>query len=655
MKQILFFTVAMFAVSACSNKQSSQRETQSLNGEWKFATDSASLDAGRKVQVPHTWNMEEDLQEYYGTGWYARNFDVPKSWKNKQIELIFDAVYHDAWIYVNGQLAGEHIGSGYNRFAIDITRLAKPGNNSLVVKANNEFSRNNIPFISSFDWNNDGGIVRDVNLLATNKEGAVKKVKVSGAPNLTTGNSGTVHISIDMYAGYPGYETVLEGEIKEWKTGKSVWKGKLEKNNSLPVSGIKFWHFDQPNLYTLTVNTYSETDSDNGVCMSKKLTDSYTTRFGFRSIEMTPTHFVLNGEPVRLMGVEWMPGSSMVNGMAETKEELFRNLTLMKEANCVYSRFHWQQDQAIYDWCDENGILYQEEVPAWGGETIFNDTIIALGKMHLREMIEYHYNHPCIIAWGIGNELRSNAKDVLDGLAEWRRYAKELDSTRLITYVSNHVEWEKEYDKAPDEAAYTLSDGIMFNEYLSTWYGRSVADVPAALDRIKANYPGKALIIAEWGICEPPHLGGDPRRVAEMQQQIKIYGSKPFIAGAIYFSINDYRTFIGPEFGIESKRVHGVYDVRMNKKPSYEILKKISSPIEAEVKTAGDKKQITLKANTGVPSYTLYDYKVVYGSQEQTIAELKPGESVTLTFYPDAVASPFIVYRPTGFEVMKVE
>ena len=642
--QSLVIALALVCLLGGCNKTNFFRESGCLNGEWRFSTDSASLNNGRTVDVPHTWNMEQDLQEYYGEGWYSRDFDVPAEWSGKRVEIIFDAVYHDAWVYVNGQPAGQHIGSGYNRFSVDVTGLVNIGAaNQLVVKVSNAFSRENIPFLSSFDWNNDGGIIRDVTLQATNKT-AVRKVKVSGLPNLNTGNSGTAYINVELYDEAP--DATFEGEIKEWKTGKSVWKGKLAKSNAVPVQGIDFWHFDLPALYTLTVNVY-----ENGTH-----SDSYTTRFGFRSIEMSDTHFILNGEPVRLMGVEWMPGSSMVNGMAETKEELIANLKLMKEANCVYSRFHWQQDEAIFDYCDENGILYQEEVPIWGGESLFTDTITNLGKTHLKEMIEDHYNHPSIIAWGIGNELRSSDKDVLDALASWRDYAGELDPSRLIFYVSNRINTHKKDNPGmADDAGYTLSDGIMFNEYYSTWYGQSVAAVPAALDRIHADYPNKSLIVSEWGICEPPHLGGDPRRVQEMQEQIVIYGEKPYVSGAIYFCLNDYRTHIGPEYGIESKRVHGTVDVRMNKKPSYDILKKISAPVEVEgVQTTDGKKLLTLKGKTGVPSYILRNYKVTYGSQEQTIGELKPGQSLTLEFNADDAVQNFTVYRPTGFEVLTV-
>lgn len=645
-KLIVILGIFLFVFCACDNTQNSLREKLCLNGSWLFSLDSASISDGRNVQVPHTWNLENDLQEYYGVGWYYKTFEVPNSWRDKRIELLFGAVFHDAWIYVNGLFAGEHIGSGYNGFSIDVSRFVNFGEvNQLVVKVNNAFSRNNIPFSSSFDWNNDGGIIRDVALQATN-ETAIKRVKVNGIPFLQTGNSGIAQIAIDLYEGADD-GVHFEGEIKDWKTGECIWTGSLKRNDRISLNNIRFWHFDSPNLYTLTVRVFR----------GNRLSDCFSTRFGFRSIEMSPSHFILNGEPVRLMGVEWMPGSSIKNGMAESKEELFHNLSLMKNANCVYSRFHWQQDEAVYDWCDENGILYQEEVPCWGPATEFTDSVIRLGKMHLKEMIEAKYNHPCIIGWGIGNELRSADNDVLAGLKEWNSYARSLDSSRLILYVSNRInQHKKDHPGMPDDAGYTLSDAILFNEYYSTWYGQSVAAVPEALDRIHNDHRDKALVISEWGICEPAHKGGDVRRVKEMQEQIAIYGSKPYVAGAIYFSINDYRTHIGEEFGIQSKRVHGTYDVTMNLKPSYAVLKSISSPLQlVKIEHRNNKISLLLQGKTGIPSYTLRNYAVKYGTQQQIIEELKPNESIGLTFTAEEGVDSCMIYRPTGFEVMAIK
>lgn len=122
--QTLFFCCAFIS---CTNIE--HRETISLNGQWKFCVDSANQGVPgnwnenglpakltRTVSVPHAWNAEKGLEKYWGKCWYERDFKVSRKQLSKNIRLQFDAVYHDAIIYVNGQKAGEHIGSGYNRF-----------------------------------------------------------------------------------------------------------------------------------------------------------------------------------------------------------------------------------------------------------------------------------------------------------------------------------------------------------------------------------------------------------------------------------------------------------------------------------------------------------------------------------------------------------
>ena len=122
--------------------------------------------------------------------------------------------------------------------------------------------------------------------------------------------------------------------------------------------------------------------------------------------------------------------------MAETTADFDANLNLMKNANCIFTRFHWQQDEYIFDWCDRHGILVQEEIPYWGIWTILNDTLLPLGLQHLDEMTDAHFNHPSIISWGIGNELLAHEPYIKDWIETALRSCKKLDPSRLSTYVS---------------------------------------------------------------------------------------------------------------------------------------------------------------------------------------------------------------------------
>ncbi|MFN8255953.1 MAG: glycoside hydrolase family 2 TIM barrel-domain containing protein [Bacteroidales bacterium] len=658
MNRKLFLVLAIVGL-LFSCKPDEYRNTFTLSGNWNFCIDSLNQgisenwaenglpkEKTRQVKVPHTWNVEKGLEKYWGKAWYERNFEVPEIDSSKTYRLQFDAVYHDAIVFVNGKKAGEHIGSGYTKFYIDITSFIKKGENRLTVMADNYASRNSVPFLKSYDWSNDGGITRDVSMLITNK-GAIKNILVVGTPD---GQKGTANIIISFLKPdlISGKNVKLKAAISEenQETSKTIFdeelKGKFENGNfisELSFDKINPWHFDAPNLYKITVN----------LSVEGKVVDEMSACFGFRSIKVENNRYVLNGEPVRLMGLEWMPGSSLEHGMAETKQDLENNLKLMKGVNCIFTRFHWQQDDYVFDWCDRNGILVHEEIPYWGWTTMLNDTMLNLGKTHMDEMIEDHFNHPSIIAWGIGNELNSHDTSNITALKKLYNYAKSLDDSRLVDYVTNNL--FNNY-QIPDAASYF--DIMMFNEYFSTWYGKSVDVVGNYLDTIHQNYPDKAITISEWGICEPVHKGGDTRRAKEMVQQLQIYSSKDYVAGAIYFCLNDYRTHMGEDFTYSyPQRVHGVVDINLKPKPSYDTLKIISSPVIVKsMKTDNKELVLELTGKKGIPEYVVKNYFLVSGTDKVLIDELKPGESKTFRIKP--TGNEISILRPTGFEVLKV-
>ena len=664
MKHVMFrgSLIVLFAV-LCSCSPIQNRKIISLDGEWNFCIDSTL--SGEKenwpanglpvalcqiVSVPHTWNTEKGLEKYWGKAWYERKLDISAMDLRKTSRLQFDAVNHDADIYVNGKLAGKHIGSGYNRFYITISEFLKKGENTLTLCVDNSPSRSNIPFLKSFDWAHDGGIYRSVNLIMTDPL-AIKDIHVNSVPD---GNKGSAHIKINfidpVIADPPKIKILAIITEENQKTQNIIYDGELAGTyengsflTSLSFDTIHPWHFDEPNLYKLSVKLLG-----NGT-----VKDEYSVTFGFRSIKVENNRYILNGEPVRLMGVEWMPGSSLENGMAENKEDLEKNLKLMKNVNCIFTRFHWQQDEFVFDWCDRNGILVQEEIPYWGGVTMLNDTLFDTGILHLNEMISNHFNHPSIISWGIGNELAGHDSINISYLKKLYNHARNQDSSRLVTYVSNSLHHTLSGKENLTTDATSCFDMMMFNEYYSTWYGQNIGVVSGELDRIANEYKGKPLTIAEWGICEPAHKGGDERRAIEMAQQIDIYGSKPFIAGAIYFCLNDYRTHMGEDFTYSyPQRVHGVCDIRLTSKPSYTVLKNLSSPLKvSSVVVSNGNANITLTGNTGLPCYSVRNYTLISGNQKITLDEIKPGEIKTISIRADA--GEFSIIRPTGFEVIR--
>lgn len=127
----------------------------------------------------------------------------------------------------------------------------------------------------------------------------------------------------------------------------SIKPGGLEKltlETILPKA--RLWHFDHPHLYHLDFFISAEAN-----------VHAFTTLFGVRKREILDGAFHLNGERVRLMGMERMAGSNPEFGMAEPQEWITHDDADMKDLNCVFTRVHWPQDKRVLDYCDRHGIL----------------------------------------------------------------------------------------------------------------------------------------------------------------------------------------------------------------------------------------------------------------------------------------------------------
>ncbi len=621
------------------------RETILLK-HWKFNLgDTAEcLETGREVTVPHTWNIEENTEETWGTGWYEHTFKVPDSWKDKRVRVLFKAVYHDAAVFINGKEAGKHENSGYTPFTVELTEALQYGEeNKLTVKVNNEFTDTMLPCNRSFDWANDGGMIRDVELLISGKH-LIKSQRVIAEPVIITKevrqDMGYAVFGMDMAVdGADSDELLLDWELYEGCDGqtKKLCAGseKCEKDcGKIPsriFEDIQYWHFDNPKLYTLKL------------CLrdGEVAEDSVETVFGFRNFHIKGSSFFMNGEKVRICGTEWMPGSDPAYGMAETKEQLEKMLVRLKESNCIFTRFHWQQDDMVYDWCDRHGMLVQEEVPFWGTDPeTAGEQQWKIFKEQIEEMVEVHYNHPSIIAWGVGNELNAQSQDTIQYIKNAVAYTHSLDPTRMANYVSNSIFKDAGLDGATD------GDAMMVNDYIGTWSGE--LDQFKELESILNANPDKPMVPSEFGLCEPRWEGGDKRRAKIFLEKMEAYRSFPGIAGTIYFCLNDYRTQMGEDgWGKLKKRIHGSTDLWGEPKPSYWEVQRECAPFTVE----WENNNLTIACRKDLPCYELKGY---YGEiinhegdvqRSIKIPDLKPGEAWNTTAES---GSKIAIYRPNG-------
>ncbi|MDE6412946.1 MAG: hypothetical protein K2K42_03500, partial [Eubacterium sp.] len=243
-------------------------------------------------------------------------------------------------------------------------------------------------------------------------------------------------------------------------------------------------------------------------------------------------------------------------------------LKQLKNAGCVFTRFHWQQDDSLFDWCDENGLLVQEEIPYWGYPKQATALQLDIAKQQADEMVYFHANHPSIICWGVGNELGAETELTIEYVDNMVAYFKSLDSRRLVNYVSNSISRNENVDK--DDAA-LHGDIAMWNDYLGLWEPSD--DIENHMIRTCKKAKGMPLLVSEFGLCEPHFKGGDKERARILKERLEMYARIDNICGYMWFSLNDYRTHCG-EAGEDKmrQRVHGSTDLYGNEKPSYRLL-----------------------------------------------------------------------------------
>lgn len=655
-----------------SGSVSAQRDTIAINNNWQFVIDKKAdglknnwfekaLPGRRLVNLPHTWNIEDDNQHHYGWGWYQHKLHIPANWKNKNVVLQFGAINHTSHIYINGKKVGENIGDGFSKFFVNLNGKVSYGKENIItVAVNNDYGKNKVPFGSSFDWPNDGGLIRKVSLIVSEKPAAAY-LHVQPTLNVVS-NEGHLSIKVDfdgkVYNDLKFAINITE-ENQSTKNNvlstnmKPVWQhGKAMVDLNLPK--VNPWHFDHPNLYRIDVTVYN----------GKKAVDKISANVGFRELIMKNGQTFINGERIKLMGVEWTAGSNPDFGFAETDEEIIRYCKLMKDVNAIFTRQHFQQDDLFYDFCDRNGIIVQQEIPMWGPETPANDTIRSIAMKQLDRMVKNMFNYTSIFSWGVGNELRARDADMKPIIADLIKKSRELDATRMTAYVSNTLTQGFYNDPkfVPDAA--NDGDYLMMNEYGGSWWQIPTGEIHSYLDSVHMSYPDKPFFISEFGLCEPNFKGGDERRIEDMIYHMAVYESKPYVEGAIYFDLTDYRTHYPgtTEKGKFRRRIHGVYDMYGKPKPSMKVLRELSSPVEVQNVGRGKKGKLNVLifGSIGLPQHTVKGYKLYVSDNSDNflltkayeLPAITPGERINVEvddlYDGKAVIT---VVRPTGFIV----
>lgn len=457
-----------------------------LDGLWDFVLDQEEVGEEEqyfvdfptadlfRITVPGVWESETWLERYQGVAWYARNF-VPEF---AGLALItFGAVAYNARVWLNGEFLGSHEGD-FTAFQF-LCRLQE-GPNRLVVRVDNRHSDDSLPK-AVVDWYPYGGITRSVVVeeisgpyieyvhLLTSLEGEVKaRAHVVNPTDKAVSVPFTLHL--------------MDGSEEERTVRLRAGERKVETITG-HIPNPNLWSPEEPFLYSAMIRLGN---------------DVYVQRFGFRQISTDGHRLLLNGKQIWLRGVnrhedhpDW--------GFALPEKIMQRDVDIILSLYCNAVRgSHYPNHPFFLDLCDEQGLLFFAEVPGWqysAHQLSHSPTKDKLGQM-LTEMITQQFNHPSIIIWSLHNECETDVYrepdlDVRGAMEELFALVRSLDSSRLVTYASNHFWHDKHFD---------LADVVCLNEYIG-WYVDDIegAEFPEYLERMAEMVPDKPILITEFG------------------------------------------------------------------------------------------------------------------------------------------------------------
>ena len=460
------------------------REITKIMKGWEFTGPDGTTTT---VDLPHTWNARDGQDggnDYWrGTCIYRTRFAAPQfDTASQQVWIQFDGVNASAHVVLNGSPVCNHDG-GYSTFRANITELLRD-ENELTVEVDN--SKNDRVYPQKADFTFYGGIYRDVSLMVVSKNhftldyfggpGIRITPTVQGADasvQVTTWHDGEGEVSIEL----------LDAAGNTVATGKGP-------DITLTIFNAHLWNgVKDPYLYSCKAR----------LVVNGTVEDETATRFGVRSFKVDPKKgFFLNGKSYPLHGVSRHQDRKGL-GNAITREMHDEDMALIKEIGANTIRLaHYQHDQYFYDLCDEVGMVVWAEIP-YISEHMPNGRENTISQM--KELIIQNYNHPCIVCWGVSNEITistKDKKDMLDNHRQLNDLCHEMDKTRLTTLACYAM-------CGPFNRSAHITDMVSWNLYLG-WYVPGFILNDLWMGFFHLCFPNRPFGYSEYGAEGMPNL-----------------------------------------------------------------------------------------------------------------------------------------------------
>ncbi|MCM1047849.1 MAG: DUF4982 domain-containing protein [Clostridiales bacterium] len=427
----------------------------------------------KPVDIPHDWLIYDSLKLYEdSTGWYRKTFTYEQD-SEKNAFIIFEGIYMDSTVYINGVKAGVWK-YGYSAFILDATDFLKSGENEILVS---------VCFLSpNSRWYSGAGIYRDVWFKVTDKV-YIPENSVYISTKAQADGSYTLYVEVEIvekkvaigpdgveveFSLYDKTGNKVELELmpmpetecikKEYTLKEGVITAATECTETIAtecakpvgeysitrqyqVKGIQLWDLDSPVLYTFQTK----------LIIDGKVVQLEEEKIGFRHIEYdTQKGFFLNGKHMKLNGVCEHHDLGAL-GAAFNKSAMRRKYTILKEmgVNAVRGA-HNMMAQGAIELADEMGMLVLSEAfDMWERPKTTYDYARFFNEWAERDVeswIKRDRNHPSVIMWSIGNEIYDTHAGergmeltiYLKELVEKYDYMKNAPAT----LCSNYMPWE---------------------------------------------------------------------------------------------------------------------------------------------------------------------------------------------------------------------
>jgi beta-galactosidase len=451
----------------------------------------------QRLTLPHDWSItqapdpsQSNATGFFpgGLGWYRKTFTLPASMAGKQISLDFDGVFENSYVYLNGQLVGNHP-YGYTGYSYDISDLVHADGhtpNVLAVVAQNQEP--------SSRWYSGSGITRHVHLTVANALHISRWGTTVTTPDLATTSGShyaTVHVATQL-ANDSGQASTVDLHYVIRDAAGHVMADAGTANVSVPTDGVTSSadiRLDNPHLWSTTdpyLYTVQTTVTGTGAQL-----DAATATFGVRWLVFSPTQGVmLNGQPLKLHGVD-LHNDEGALGSVDNYDAMYRQMSNLKAMGVnAFRTSHNPPSPELIDICQRLGIVMMVEAfDAWDVGKLSADYHLFFNQWSdydIDEMVNEAKNSPAVILWSIGNEIPDwTSAQALP--IEQRLIAdiRSIDTTRPIVAGSDRYRSVPKPGSVADQMLQNI-DGLGLNY-----------DTAKTIDGLHAQYPTKFFFESE--------------------------------------------------------------------------------------------------------------------------------------------------------------